>query len=303
MSVRAPGVSWTSRRTGRERSGVHPGEQGHPAAQRLGEVELAPHRLGGDPGDLLLTAGVRREHLDHLALDQGRVHVQDDQPLGPAVQARRLDGHVDLGGGGLDRQRLAEQVGVDAGHVHLEGDHWIAGDPDDPVDVGAGVGDPPGDRRDRVRPQRPAENRDVTAAAAARPVVAGAVLGLDVHPEAPADLLHRLPQPAHVARRGHQDAEDQPATQDDLFDVEHLDRVPRQGVEHRGGDAGAVPAGEGDEQGGDRRRRRGHVGNVSGAPSATRGRRRASGSPSPSSPARWRPAEGSPCRPPRGPRG
>ncbi|MPM33293.1 hypothetical protein SDC9_79863 [bioreactor metagenome] len=31
----------------------HPGQRGDPSGETLGEVDLAPHRLFGDPGDLL----------------------------------------------------------------------------------------------------------------------------------------------------------------------------------------------------------------------------------------------------------
>ena len=47
----------------------------------------------------------------------------------------------------------------------------------------------------------------------------------------------------------HQHAEDQPATQHDLLDVEHLDPGPGQRLEDRRRHAGAVLAGQGDQQG------------------------------------------------------
>ena len=43
-------------------------------------------------------AGVLGEHLDHLAGDQGRVDVEDDEPLGPSLQPGPFDGDVDPGG-------------------------------------------------------------------------------------------------------------------------------------------------------------------------------------------------------------
>jgi len=51
------------------------GEQAHPRQQRLGEVELAAHRLLGDGCHLGAAPGVLGQHLDHFALHQGGVDV------------------------------------------------------------------------------------------------------------------------------------------------------------------------------------------------------------------------------------
>ena len=93
-----------------ERRGVDALEQRDPRAQRLLEVELAAHRRLGDPGDLGLAAGVRGEHLDHLALDQGGVDVHHDQPHAAAQQVGGLDGDVDALAGGLARRAAARSV-------------------------------------------------------------------------------------------------------------------------------------------------------------------------------------------------
>src|SRR5690606_14816215 len=125
-----------------------PFEQGHAAAQRLGEVDLAAHGLLGDPGDLVETAGVGGQQLDDLAADEGGVDVHDDEPLGPAGQAGALDGDVDLLGGGLGGERDAQLVGVGPGDGHLDAGDRPLGEAFDAVDVGPGGGDAPGDAGD-----------------------------------------------------------------------------------------------------------------------------------------------------------
>ena len=74
--------------------------------------------------------------------------------------------------GGLRGQHLAEPADLGARDVELDRRDRVARHPHDPVDVGAGVGDPSGDRGDGVRPQRPPEQGDVGSALAASAVVA-----------------------------------------------------------------------------------------------------------------------------------
>ena len=77
-----------------------PRERGDPRAQRLGEVQLAVHRRGGDPGDLRGAAGAGGELVDHLAAHQRGVDVEHDQPLAAPGQPDLLDGDVGPGGRG-----------------------------------------------------------------------------------------------------------------------------------------------------------------------------------------------------------
>ena len=97
--VRAPGVSSSSPATSASTDAGSPASVATRAPQRLGEVELAAHRRLGDRPDLGLGARVRGQHLDHLALHERGVDVEDDQPLaapgqpGPLhrdVHARRV---------------------------------------------------------------------------------------------------------------------------------------------------------------------------------------------------------------------
>ena len=63
--------------------------------QRFGEVQFTPHRGLGDLGDGCVRTGPGGQHLDDLALDQGGVDVEDDEPLGPPRQAVVLERDVD----------------------------------------------------------------------------------------------------------------------------------------------------------------------------------------------------------------
>jgi len=47
--------------------------------ETLLEVDLAAHGGGGDRGDLLADAGQLGEFVDDFGLDQGRVHVKDEE--------------------------------------------------------------------------------------------------------------------------------------------------------------------------------------------------------------------------------
>ena len=109
-------------------------------------------------GDLVGAAGVRGEHLDDLALDQRGVDVHHDQPHAAAEQVRGLDGDVDALAGGLLDQRRPQPVGVGAGDVQVDRGDRVARHPLDPVDVGARVGDPAGDRGHRRRLERGADH-------------------------------------------------------------------------------------------------------------------------------------------------
>jgi hypothetical protein len=71
-------------------------------------------------------AGSGGQQLDHLVLDQGRVHVQHDQPLGPPLEVLALERHVDpVLPGGCD-QGGPHPVEVAVQHRELEGGDRLA---------------------------------------------------------------------------------------------------------------------------------------------------------------------------------
>ncbi len=128
------------------------------------------------------------------------------------------------------------------GDVQVDGGDGVARHPLDPVDVGAAVGDPAGDGGHRRGLERRADDRHVRPPAAAGLVVAGAAVDLDVHPEVAGGGLDGVAEPLPVPGDRDQHAEDQPAAEHDLLDVDDLDAGPREGGEDRGGDAGPVLA-------------------------------------------------------------
>ena len=75
--------------------GRQPGQGGHPLMQRFGEVDLTSHRRPGDGGHRSAGAGPFGQHLDDLALNQGGVDVEHDEPFSPSLEAEVLHGDVD----------------------------------------------------------------------------------------------------------------------------------------------------------------------------------------------------------------
>ena len=70
-------------------------EDGDALSQAGREVELTAHGRLGDGGDLCLTAGVGRQQLDDLVLDQRGVDVHDHQAATAPGQAGGRHGDVD----------------------------------------------------------------------------------------------------------------------------------------------------------------------------------------------------------------
>ncbi len=106
--VRAPGVSSTSVGDLVEHLGGQPGQRSDPLVQRFGEVQFAAHGGVGDRPDGFLGAGPRRQHLDDFLLDQRRVDVEHDEPLGPTRDAVVLQRDVDTDVAGDPRQHLLQ---------------------------------------------------------------------------------------------------------------------------------------------------------------------------------------------------
>ena len=72
-----------------------PGQGCHPLVQRLGEVDLAAHRRSGDRGHRLTGTGPLGQHLNDFTLNQSGVDIEDDEPLGPTLEAVILHSDVD----------------------------------------------------------------------------------------------------------------------------------------------------------------------------------------------------------------
>ena len=84
----------------------------------------------GDRFHLAAAASGRGQHVDALVLDQGRIDVEDDQPLGPPAQSGRLDGDVDAGVLGRLHERRSQRRRIRGAHEQLEllagaRDSWV----------------------------------------------------------------------------------------------------------------------------------------------------------------------------------
>ena len=116
---------------------TQPGQEAHPLAQRLGEVELARHGGRGHRGDLRAAATPFRQQVDHLPLQQGGVRVEHDQVLGAAVQTGCLHGQVDLAAGGRLGELPAQAVDVGPRHRQLVAVDRVRRQAHDALDVAA----------------------------------------------------------------------------------------------------------------------------------------------------------------------
>ena len=142
---------------------LHAGQEPHPLAQRLGEVDLSRHGGRGDRGHLRAAAAALRQQVDHLPLQQGGVRIQHDQVLGPAVQPGRLHGDIDLATRGRLGQRPPQRVDVGAGHRELVAVHRVRGQAHDALDVAAAPRDRPRHRLERRRVDLRRQERDQMA--------------------------------------------------------------------------------------------------------------------------------------------
>ena len=152
-----------------------PGERLDPLVHALGEVDLAAHGPLRDRGDLHLPAGVTRQQLDDLVLDERAVDVHHQQAASAAGETARSDGDVDAEFGGVEGQSAPQRGHVGTGDIEFERGHRSAGKAADAVDVRARPGDLAGDVRDRLRPESPGEDHDVRPARGAVGVVAAAL--------------------------------------------------------------------------------------------------------------------------------
>ena len=244
--------------------GGQPGEAGDPFVQARGEVELAAHGPLGDGRDLGGPPGLGGEQLDHLVLDERRVDVHHDEAPAAAGQAGGGDRDVHPVRGRLGGELAAQDEHVVAGDVELDRGHRVAGEPADAVDVGAPLGEP---ARRSPRPPRGAAGAPISVTCR-RPSRRGALSPVPAAQVTCSPSAAPVPCAAATRRAGvgagrDQDGQGEPAPDDDLLDVEHLDAGPGERLEHRRRDAGPVGTGERHEHGRDvgarRHERRGYA--------------------------------------------
>ena len=85
---------------------VQPFQEGHPPPETLGEIDFSAHRALRDRFDLLSDSCLLRQFVDALGVDQGRIHVEADQPAAASEDVILLEGEVDLGGAGTEEGML-----------------------------------------------------------------------------------------------------------------------------------------------------------------------------------------------------
>ena len=171
--------------------------------------------------------------------------------LGPPVQARPLHGHVHAQAGCLTREGPPESVGLAPGHHELVARHRVGRQADDPLHVGPAASDVAEDAGQSGRPEIGGQQGDQVpgsdVAGTSRPGLEwphGDVEGRRLELAA-----ERRRHPSAIGGvSGELEAEQQPAVDPDLLDVEDPDTQRDEGGEHLGRDPGPVAAGHRDEQ-------------------------------------------------------
>ena len=237
---------------------VEPLEQGDALREALAEVDLAAHGAGRDLADPVADAGPFGQFVDHLRLDERRVHVEADQAAAAAVDVVLLEGDVESDLGEVHEALLhGAAVGVGERAAHRELDARLGGavvlveghaarQAPDGVDVQPVLGHDLRHLGNVARRDGASEQRDDVAVLAltGHPVVV-ALFGdrreADHHPQLRGleeQLLHDV---ARLVGRGQdQDAERQRLVDVGLSDVEDEGVVARENLRERRGHAGLV---------------------------------------------------------------
>ncbi|SKX78106.1 Uncharacterised protein [Mycobacteroides abscessus subsp. abscessus] len=192
------------------------------------------------------------EHLDDLALDERRVDIEDDKPLGASCESASLDRDVDTVLGRNARQTLAK-VGVgsdavapaDADH-QFEAGHRIVGNTPDRIDVAALACEFGRDRSEGSGGHRTSEQDHRVSR---RTVPGRRAADLDDHIHA--DRAHRLLDDVlnlfGVGVDRDHDPERQAVVDDHLLDIEQTHLLRRERSHEDRGDARLVRAGDRDQ--------------------------------------------------------
>ena len=228
---------------------IQAGQNGHALAQGLLKIQFAAHSPGRDSGNLLLLAGVRGQHLDDLALNEGAVAVEADEALGAPAQTRRLDGNIDANLLCELCQRLAYGCrGTIEGQEKLQPGQRRGGKPADAIDIGIKVSQYAGDLLYVVSGylRSHEDHRMRGASSRARfllPHVHGYLLPVDAQGIAQ-PLCNLLGTRTGNAGMG---SEGDTAGKDGLFDVDKRGAIRRQHAEEGSRDPGLVrPSGGND---------------------------------------------------------
>ncbi len=221
------------------------GKGGDPLVQRLGEVDLAAHGCLGDSADLVLHAGVCGKHLDHLALDEGGVDIEHDQPLRATGETGAFHGDVDLEAGGQlgepgPQSGVGLGTGVGGGDHEFESGHRVVGDSPDGVDVGALPCKFAAHRAQGPGADGAAEDHEGVCGHGRADTRLDTGLDLGVHADGRHGGLDLVLQRVGICGAGDEHPEGEPAADHDLLDVEQIDVVPGERREEHRGHAGMV---------------------------------------------------------------
>ncbi|GMA19809.1 hypothetical protein GCM10025862_18300 [Arsenicicoccus piscis] len=235
--------------------------------QAGGEVQLATHGALGHGGHLGLATRVVRQQLDDLVLDQRGVDVHHHQAAPVPGQPGGGDGHVEALARRGRGQPAAQHRRADPGHLVLDGGDRSTRHPAHPVGVRT-------KGREEVRhggqvrgEQRSAEHGDHRPLERPGRLVARPAAQREVEVEVYGTGGERRLHPVGRLRReaAEQHRQRDVATHDHLLDVQHLGALGAQPAatndvtgtdrlahrrEQRGGQPGAVGAGDEDQQGG-----------------------------------------------------
>ena len=243
---------------------VQPLQQGHPLAEALHEVNLAPHGPLGDSLHLVAHPGAHGQLVDDLRLNQRGVHVEANQAAHASVHVVQLEGEIHLQLRSHLHQLRLHLLAVLRRAAHREFDAGfrlrlglVQGDAArqalDGVDVHALVGQDAGGCGNLVGGQLAAQQRQDVAVLAlhAHPVLV--LLGTDgIEPHRHTQCGSLEQQFLHdearmLLLRLAQDAQGEGAVDVRLSDVQDGGVILGQNLHHRGGQARTVFARDADQ--------------------------------------------------------
>jgi hypothetical protein len=114
---------------------VEPGQEPDSLSERILEIDLPRHGRLGHLGHLRAASALLGQQVDDLTLEERRIGIEDDQMLGPAMEAVHLDRDVDFPLYRLIGQCPPEQVEIASRHGEFVAVHGIGGQPHDALDV------------------------------------------------------------------------------------------------------------------------------------------------------------------------
>ncbi len=129
--------------------------------KRLGEVDLACHRLCSDGSHLVVSARLRREKVNYFVLNDRGVDIENNQILATGLEIALLDGNINRQGRCQLREGPADEIWLRAPSLESDRRDRIPGNAADAVDIPPVVGDDVCDPRNRLGHQLCGHHRDL----------------------------------------------------------------------------------------------------------------------------------------------